>query len=114
MTSTSSVKVYVLDREGFDYTDQILLYTCRQAAIDAMLMFAIRRKCVALIHVFENQDAPTSPFKLVETIRLKTAEDPRFYSIWQKQEELSLTDREAFNNLSIFHDTIETTTPYMS
>jgi hypothetical protein len=113
MTSTS-VKVYVLDREGFDYTDQLHLYTSREAAIDAMIMFAIRTKCVALIQVFENQEEPNVPFELVETIRLKTAEDPRFYNIWQKQEELGFTDREAFNNLSMFYDTIETITRHMS
>jgi hypothetical protein len=112
--ASTSVKVYVLDREVFGYTDQILLYTCRESAIDAMIMFAIRTKCVALIHVFENQEDPNIPFELVETIQLKTAEDPRFYCIWQKQEELGFTDREAFNNLSMFYDTIETTTPYMS
>jgi hypothetical protein len=112
--STSVTKVYVLDREGFDYTDQMLLYTCRQVAIDAMLMFAIRRKCIALIHVFENQEDPIAPFKLIETIQLKTAKDPRFYVIWQQLEELGFTDKQAFNNLSMFYDTIETVTHHMS
>jgi hypothetical protein len=112
--ASTPIKVYILDREGFDYTDQLFIYTSRDAAIDAMIMFAIRRKSVALIHVFESQEEPNIPFVLVETIRLKTAEDPRFFCIWQKQEELGLTDREAFNNLSIFYDTIETVAPYMS
>ena len=113
MTSTSG-KVYVLDREGFNYTDQILLYTCRESAIDAMIMFAIRTKCVAVIHVFENQEEPNIPLELVETIQLKTTEDPRFYCIWQKQEALGLPDREVFNNLSMFYDTIESKTLYRS
>jgi hypothetical protein len=108
--ASTPLKLYVLDREGFDCTQQLLLYTCKESAIDAMLMFSIRTKCIALLHVFKNQEDPTHPLELIETIRLKPTEDARSYRLWRKQEELGFTDKEAFNNLSMFYETIETIT----
>ena len=102
-------KIYVLDREGFEYIDQLMIYTSREAAVELMLKYALRTKCVALIYVFERkEEMDEAPLMFVETIRLKLAEDPRFYMIWEKQKELGLIDREAFNNLALFYDTIET------
>lgn len=108
MTQTSD-KIYVLEREEFDYADQLMIYTSKEAAIDMMIMYALRTKCAAVIHVFQSDEEPRIPLELVETIRLKLAkDDPRFYRLWQKQTELGFTDNEAFNNLSMFYDTIET------
>ncbi len=109
MSSTPAIKVYVLEREGFDYTDQIMLYTKREAAVDAMLQFALKTKCIALVYVFARQDEiDEAPLELVETIQLKSVQDDaRFYMVWQKQDELGYTMTEAFNNLSIFYDTVE-------
>lgn len=109
MSSTPAIKIYVLEREGFDYTDQVMLYTNRKAAVDAMLQFALKTKCIAVVHVFAREDEiDEAPLTLVETIRLKSAQDDaRFYMLWQKQDELGYTVREAFNNISMFHDTVE-------
>jgi hypothetical protein len=98
----------MLEREGFDYTEQTLVYESRDIAVDNMIGFALSTKCVAIVYVFERQEDPSLPYKLIESIRLKHADDPRFYMIWKKQEELELTTNNALCNLSLFYDTIQT------
>jgi hypothetical protein len=113
------MKVYMLEREGFDYIEQTLVYASKDIAVNKMIEFALTTKCVAVVYVFERQENFAEPFKLIESIQLKFADDPRFYMIWKKQEELGLTTNDALCNLSLFHDTIhvissfQTSTPVL-
>ncbi len=108
------MRIYVLEREGYDYTEQTLIYENKEFAVNALLRFALNTNCVAIVYVFESQEDSSKPYKLIESIRLKTGIDPRIYMIWQKQQELGFSTQDALLNLSLFKDTIESITPYIS
>lgn len=102
------MRIYVVEREGYDYSDQTLVYDNKEAAIDAMLSFALETTCIAFVNVLERNADTKKPFRLVEYVALKTLDGSRHYAVWKKQKELGLSIKEALADVSVFYETIHT------
>ena len=101
---TSKIRLYTLEREGYDYVDQLLHFVDRKSAVDQMINHAITTKCIALVYVYEYPECKDKSYKLVERIELKITDNPRFYMIWQRQQDLDMSLQDALSQPSLFYD----------
>ncbi len=100
--------LYAISKECFDYDDMIEYYTNKDVAFNEVIKYAVRTRCVAVIYVYEFPEEPLQRLKLVEEVRLKSADDPCYYAIWLKQTELGLSNEDVYNNPKVLYDTLET------
>jgi hypothetical protein len=112
LISVAPMKIYLVEREGFDYTEHTLIFLNRNDAIDAMLRHALSTRCVVVVLLFESREDISQPFQHIETVHLETLGG--YYRIWLKQDELNMSTENALDNLSLFHDTIQSVPPYIS